>query len=139
MSCKQVAFMQNSIYLSPHGQSSISTIVNILCPSSLSAPSNYATFQSFHHNNYANWNQTWQKCYLVFSLFYMICISLRKFKMAARPFMLSEIKENNLESDCVMDLLHGRNAPYITLRKVFSQQEKILWENILKIILFWIH
>ena len=39
--------------------------------------------------------------------------------MAARPFMLSEIKENNLECDCVMDLLHGRNAPYITLRKVF--------------------
>ena len=39
--------------------------------------------------------------------------------MAARPFMLSEIKENNLESDCVMDLLHGRNAPYITLRNMF--------------------
>lgn len=37
--------------------------------------------------------------------------------MVARPFMLSEIKENNLETDCMMDLLHGRNAPYITLLK----------------------
>jgi len=44
--------------------------------------------------------------------------------MAARPFMLSEIKENNLETDCVMDLLHGRNAPYITLRKVFLFNRK---------------